>query len=113
MTTHLDLATVDAGTFRPYVGETFTVRSTMGAIDLTLDNVKVFEGSTVRDTEVVVDDAVLPPRKAFALTFVGPLEPVLQSAAVTMSNPRTGPLTLFLSPFRRDRDCMLYESVFN
>lgn len=109
----IDIATADAETFRPYVGETFTVRSTMGAIDLRLDNVKIFEGSTVRDKEVVVEDAVLPPRKAFALTFVGPLDPVLQSAAVTLSNPETGPLTLFLSPFRRDRDCMLYESVFN
>ena len=109
----IDLATADADTFRPHVGGTFTVASTMGPIDLTLENVKIFEGSTIRDSEVVIDGTVLPPRKAFALTFLGPLDPVLRSGLASVSNPRTGTLTLFLSPFRRDRDGMLYEAVFN
>ncbi|MEY8837534.1 hypothetical protein AB9K41_00690 [Cribrihabitans sp. XS_ASV171] len=109
----VDLMTADAETFRPYVGDVFTVASTMGPVDLTLDNIKQFEGSTVRDSEVVADGRLVPPRKAFALTFVGPLEPVLQSGLASVDNSRTGTLTLFISPFRRDRDCMLYESVFN
>lgn len=109
----IDLATADAETFRPHLGEVFKVASTLGQIDLTLDNIKHFAGSTVRDAEVVMDGTVLLPRKAFALTFVGPRDPVLQAGLARMENPRTGPLTLFISPFRRDRDCMLYESVFN
>jgi hypothetical protein len=111
MTIHV--ATADAETFRPYLGETFTVASTLGPVELVLDNIKSFAGSGVRDAEVVVDGTVLPPRVAFALTFVGPLDPVLESGLAPLDNPRAGALTLFLSPFRRDRDCMLYESVFN
>lgn len=109
----IDLATADAETFRPHVGETFTVASTLGPIDLILENIKVFEGSTIRDAEVVVDGTVLPPRKAFALTFLGPLDPVLHSGQASVTHARAGTLTLFLSPFRRDPDGMLYESVFN
>jgi hypothetical protein len=95
------------------LGETFTVASVMGPVELVLENIKVFDGSTIRDTDVVAEDAVVPPRKAFALTFLGPLDPVLRSGLASASNPRTGRLTLFLSPFRRDRDGMLYEAVFN
>ncbi|WP_299658220.1 hypothetical protein [uncultured Tateyamaria sp.] len=99
--------------FDAYVGDRFEVRAETGPVTLMLDNVKIFEGSTIRDNIVVIDDAEIPPRKAFALTFEGPVQPVLASTVYAMTHPALGDMDLFLSPFRQDRDCMLYEAVFN
>jgi hypothetical protein len=109
----IDLVTATADTFRPHVGAQFTVATEVGPVMLRLDNVKLFEGSTVRDNRVEVGGIVHPPRQAFALTFEGPREPVLAPRQVVLTNPILGDLSLFVSPFRQDHDCTLYESVFN
>lgn len=109
----IDLVTATDDTFRPYVGESFTVDSVAGLVVLVLDNVKIFAGSTIRDSHLEIGGVVYPPRKAFALTLVGPREPVLRPAMMVLAHPDLGPLTLFVSPFRQDHDCTLYESVFN
>ncbi|MBI1385546.1 MAG: hypothetical protein GC150_11610 [Rhizobiales bacterium] len=111
--TMIDLVTATHETFGPFIGEVFEVETEQGPVSLTLDNVKIFEGSGVRDNHLEIDGRVYPPRKAFALTFVGPLEPVLAPQVHAIQAATAGRLELFLSPFRRDRDCMLYESVFN
>lgn len=109
----IDLITATAETFRPHVGQRFTVDSVAGPVILTLDNIKVFEGSTIRDNHLEIGGVVYPPRKAFALTFEGPRDPVLRQGMMTLHHQDIGALTLFVSPFRRDHDCALYETVFN
>jgi hypothetical protein len=109
----IDLVTATADTFRPHVGQSFTVATTAGPVTLVLDNVKVFEGSTIRDNRVEVGGLLHPPRKAFALTFEGPREPVLAPRQMDLTHPTLGHLPLFVSPFRQDHDCTLYEAVFN
>ena len=109
----IDLVTVSPDDFRPYIGQTFTVATDAGPLALTLDNVKIFEGSTIRDNRVEVAGRLHPPRKAFALTFEGPRDPVLAPAMHALTHATLGAITLFVSPFRQDQDCTLYESVFN
>lgn len=109
----IDLVTATADTFRRHVGQAFTVDSVAGPVVLTLDNIKIFDGSTIRDNHLEIGGVVYPPRKAFALTLVGPRDPVLRPAMMALTHPEIGPLTLFVSPFRQDHDCTLYETVFN
>lgn len=109
----IDLITATAETFRPHVGTAFTCDSDAGPVVLRLDNIKVFEGSTIRDNHLEIAGVVYPPRKAFALTLIGPREPLLRQGLRVLAHPGLGPLTLFVSPFRQDHDCTLYESVFN
>ncbi|PWK60649.1 DUF6916 family protein [Roseicyclus mahoneyensis] len=109
----IDLVTATADSFRPHIGQDFTVNSVAGPLVLRLDNIKIFEGSTVRDNHLEIGGVVYPPRKAFALTLIGPREPVLRPGLMALSYPHIGPLTLFVSPFRQDHDCTLYEAVFN
>ena len=109
----IDLITATAETFRPHVGQAFNCATDAGAVMLRLDNIKVFEGSTIRDNHLEIAGVVYPPRKAFALTLIGPHAPVLQQGMKELHHPELGPLTLFVAPFRRDHDCTLYEAVFN
>jgi hypothetical protein len=109
----IDLVTATADTFRTHVGKQFSVETAAGRITLTLDNIKIFERSTIRDNKVEVDGVLHPPRQAFALTFEGPRDPVLAPGQIMLTHPDLGALTLFVSPFRQDHDCTLYESVFN
>ena len=109
----IDLITATSDTFAPHVGETFVVQNDAGPVTLTLDNIKIFEGSNIRDNHLSIDGVEYPPRKAFALTFEGPRDPVLASAMTELHNPTLGTLPVFLSPFRQDHTCMLYEVVFN
>lgn len=106
----IDLVTATADTFRPYIGQPFGVA---GDVTLTLDNIKIFEGSMIRDNHVEIDGVTHPPRKAFALTFEGPREPVLPPTMLKLTHHELGEMALFLSPFRQDQTCMLYECVFN
>ncbi len=109
----LDLITATHETFAPFVSHQFAVQRPDGVVMLTLDNVKIFHGSTVRDNELVIDGVLYPPRKAFALTWEGPVEPELPPGTYDIHNDQTGVMTLYVSPFRKDQTCMLYESVFN
>jgi len=109
----IDLVTASADSFRPFIGPVFTVATDAGLVTLTLDNVKVFAGSTIRDNHLEIDGVLHPPRKAFALTFIGPRAPVLAPRMQTLRHPTLGEMALFVSPFRQDHDGMLYESVFN
>lgn len=108
-----DIATASSDSFLPLVGQRFTVDASEGPVAMTLDNVKVFHGSMVRDTRVEIDGTELPARKAFALTLEGPVTPELPPGTYTIRNQEMGAQTLLLSPFRRDADCVLYEVVFN
>lgn len=108
----LDLVTADEESFRPFVGETFTIKALID-VPLTLDNIRTFINPSLRDKRVIVNDVELPVRKPFALTFTGPLDRELASDSFIVSHPELGEFALFLSPFRRDHDCMLYESLFN
>ncbi|WP_146344152.1 DUF6916 family protein [Phaeobacter marinintestinus] len=109
----IDMIKATHETFAPYVSQDFNVQSEAGDITFRLDNVKIFHGSTVRDNTLEIDGVFYPPRKAFALTWEGPRDPQLGPGTYVIENDQTGPMTLYVSPFRRDHDCMLYESVFN
>lgn len=109
----IDIAAAVPEDFDPFIGDGFEIDTGAEPLRLVLDNVKRFEGSMIRDSEVEIDGRVLPPRKAFALTFEGPREPVLDSRMYEVTHSRLGRLALFISPFRQDRTCMLYEAVFN
>lgn len=109
----IDLITATHETFEPFVKQTFEVDTEQGPLSLVLDNIKIFETSTIRDNHLEIDGVVHPPRKAFALTFEGPREPVLTSMTYRVTHHKIGTLELFLSGFRRDHNCMLYESTFN
>jgi hypothetical protein len=109
----IDLNTATHETFRPFVGSVFSVSAASGPVELTLDNVKLASEATIRDSHVEVDGVVLPPRRAFALTFEGPQTPVLHQGIYPLDHPEIGRLDLFLVPFRQDAVCSLYESVFS
>ncbi|MBN8189622.1 MAG: DUF6916 family protein [Salipiger thiooxidans] len=109
----VDLITASPETFEAYIGDSFHVETEAGPVSLTLDNIKRFEKSDIRDNELQIGDVLYPPRKAFALTFEGPTSPVLMSATIKLTHASLGQIHLFLSPFRLDRDCALYEAVFN
>jgi len=111
--TPFDMISAAPEDFGPHTGEPFTVQTEAGPLTLILDNVKRFERSMIRDKVVRIEGEALPPRQAFALTFEGPVTPVLASAMVTLQHATLGDLTLFLSPFRQDEDCVLYEALFN
>lgn len=108
-----DIAQITHDSFQDFIGQVFEISSGAGRVSLILDNIKRFPGSMVRDARLVVEGVELPPRAAFALTFEGPREPIIDSGTYEISHPETGTMLLFLSPFRQDMDCMLYECVFN
>lgn len=109
----IDLIAADHDSFAPFVGTVFTAAAPAGPVALTLDNVKLLSEATRRDNRVEIDGREHPPRRAFSLTFEGPTEPVLPQGIYRLEHPGCGTLELFLSPFRQDRDCMLYEAGFS
>lgn len=108
-----DLVTATHESFAPFVGQRFHVTVAGEDVALLLDNVKRFPNSTIRDARVEIGGRVYPPRESFALTFEGPREPQLAPECHSLRHHTLGKLLLFVSPFRRDMDCMLYEVVFN
>ncbi|WP_049643247.1 DUF6916 family protein [Candidatus Rhodobacter oscarellae] len=99
--------------FKPLVRDTFRVAVGSQTIELTLDNIKIFENSGVRDTKVVVEGVEIPAKKAFALTLEGPREPVLDPTIYALSHDTLGTMQVYMSPFRQDATSTLYEVVFN
>lgn len=109
----IDLIHATAETFADYVGDRFDVQADGGVVTLTLDNIKMFDAKNMRDNHLEIEGVVYPPRPPFALTFEGPREPVLQSQIYKLSHKTIGEIELFISGFRQDHNCMLYESCFN
>lgn len=109
----VDLAKLTAHACKPLVGTAFTVRYGDADLRLVVDNIKVFEGSDIRDRNVVIDGKDAPARQAFALTLIGPQSPELPQGMYDLSHPTLGTNGLFLGCFGKDADGMLYEIVFN
>lgn len=109
----IDLIKATFEDFEPYVGEVFIADYEGGQIELTLDNVKVLSNLQPRDNYLEIEDVEYPARQPFSLTFEGPREPVLHARVYTLSNEKIGNLELFVSGFRQDHQCMLYESSFS
>ena len=108
----IDIADMTHETFAPLVGQMLVVAGPSGPVEMRLDNVKLLSEATRRDNRVEIDGRVLPPRRAFALTLEGPREPVLGQATYGVDFPGLGQYALFVSPFRQDHDCALYEIPF-
>jgi hypothetical protein len=109
----IDPISATAETFEPFLKQSFQIQTESGPIEVILDNIKIYENSGVRDSHLEIDNRVYPIRQAFALTFEGPREPTLVSQMYKITHPETGMLELFISGFRQDHSCMLYESIFN
>lgn len=113
MSMAIDMIHATAESFSDYVGDKFNVQTDHGVTTLTLDNVKLHDEKNMRDNHLEIEGVVYPPRVPFALTFEGPREPILQSQIYKLSHEKIGELELFISGFRQDHNCMLYESCFN
>lgn len=111
MSTDLTLLTAEA--CAPLVGTAFTVHHNNADHTLLVDNIKVFEGSGVRDRQVVLEGTAVPPRQAFAITLVGPHSPELSQGMYDLTHPQLGTNAMFLGCFGKDADGLLYEIVFN
>lgn len=107
-----DIAALLPEDFEPLVGKPLTLSVDGGDFTLMLDNIKRMSAGTKRDNHIEIDGKVLPPRQAFALTLEGPREPVLSPQAYEFDLPGLGKAALFMSPFRQDHDCTLYEVLF-
>ncbi|MGI3187460.1 DUF6916 family protein [Nioella aestuarii] len=90
----IDLISATRESFSDFVGQRFDVQTESNSLSLLLDNVKIFQGSTVRDNHIEIDGVFYPPRKAFALTWEGPREPILASGIYSVTHPETGKLEL-------------------
>jgi len=109
----IDLVTATAEDFDPYIGTVFVTEIEGQSISLILDNVKRSEITQSRDNHLEIEGVVYPPRAYFALTFEGPVEPQLSSIIYNFKHESLGDIQLFISPFRRDHNSMLYESAFS
>lgn len=109
----VDIAGMTHETFAPLVGQTLVLRADEVTLELLLDNVKLLSEATRRDNHLEIDGQVLPPRRAFALTLEGPREPLLHQGVYEIGFPGLGTHLLFVSPFRQDHDCALYEIAFS
>jgi len=108
-----DISQLTPQDFEPLIGQAFFVSSDFGQVALTLDNIKHGSEATLRDSPVEIEGRVLPPRRAFSLTLEGPREPLLEAQIYRMQMPGIGGVELFVSPFRQDADCTLYEIGFS
>ena len=88
-------------TFKPAVGDTFTVGSEGGAkIELLL-------------IEAMPKDAgPHAPRPPFSLLFQGPADPLLPQATYRFENGSLGALEIFIVPLGRDEHGAVYEAFF-
>jgi hypothetical protein len=108
----INLITATHSDFEPFVGQKFDVAIEGGKVELVLDNVKIIKSSNIRDNHLEIDGVVYPVRQPFALTFEGPREPILEPITYSVFHDKAGKMELFVSAFRQDHDCMLYETVF-
>ena len=109
----IDFVTAIHEDFEQFVGQTFKVETPNGIMELKLDNVKPNEKVNIRDNHLELQGTFYPPRQPFALTFEGPREPVFAPDSYMVTTESGEEWFLFLSPFRQDHNCALYESVFS
>lgn len=93
--------TPTAATFRPHLGDTFTIRFTDGSVDLRLAEVPERSGYGT------------PGRTPFALYFLGPGETVLPQRIYAFEHAVLGFFSLFIVPLGPTGEGMRYEAVFN
>lgn len=88
-------------TFKPAVGETFTVGGEEGAaVELLL-------------VEAEHKDAgPHAPRPPFSLLFHGPAEPLLPQGTYRFEHPSLGAMEIFIVPLGRDEHGAVYEAFF-
>lgn len=108
-----DIAQLLPADFEPLIGQDIVVTTEHGQVRLKIDNIKHGSAATLRDNHVEIDGVVYPPRQAFAVTLEGPHEPVIPSMMYPMQIPQMGEMHLFISAFRQDHDCVLYEIAFS
>jgi hypothetical protein len=88
-------------TFRPAVGEAFTVGGEEGAtVELLLVEAESRDGGP---------DA---PRPGFSLLFHGPAEPPLAQGTYRFEHPGIGAMEIFIVPLGRDEHGSVYEAFF-
>jgi hypothetical protein len=88
-------------TFKPAVGDAFTVGGEEGAkIELLLVE------ATPKDV------GPHAPRPAFSLLFHGPAEPLLSQATYPFEHGALGAMEIFIVPLGRDEHGAVYEAFF-
>lgn len=87
-------------TFRPAVGQAFTVGDEGGAkVELILaEAAEVGAG---------------PPASAFSLLFHGPADPLMPQATYRFEHGSLGTMEIFIVPLGRDEHSAVYEAVFS
>ncbi|WP_309713902.1 hypothetical protein [Armatimonas sp.] len=98
MSAALDLRTVTAESFAPFVGTELVTET----VTLTLT-----EASPLRQKPHVPE-----ARQPFRLTFTGPA-PLLPQGIYTLAHPELEPLDIFLVPIAGNEDGFTYEAIFN
>ena len=89
-------------TFRPAVGQTFTVGDEGGAkVELTL----------AEATEV--ESGQHAPRPSFSLLFHGPADPFLPQATYRFEHESLEAMEIFIVPLGRDEHSAVYEAAFS
>lgn len=96
----MDLGALTLATFRPLVGDRFTV-----------------EGAMPAALELVLESATAAGewpggRDPFSLIFVGPDEPLLPQAIYELRHESLGVLQIFVVPVARDAVGVRYQAIF-
>lgn len=90
------------GTFRPAVGQAFTV-SDEGGTKVELILAEAAE----------VDAGPHAPAPAFSLLFHGPADPLMPQATYRFEHGSLGTMEIFIVPLGRDEHSAVYEAVFS
>jgi len=109
----IDLITATDADFSPFIGQEFNIEIDGSEVKLVLKNVELSKNATIRDNHLEIGGVVYPPRAPFALTFLGPVEPVLRQSMYKLTNEEVGSVELFLSPFGQDSNGINYECAIS
>jgi hypothetical protein len=100
------LERLTANSFVPLVGDTFVLDGgDAGRLEL-----KLLE-SRLHDPDAPAEDDS-GARAPFALTFRGPLEPVLPQSIYHLEHDSVGAMEIFIVPIARNEAGTTYEAVF-
>ena len=92
-------------TFTPHVGTTFHLSFGSHELDLSLESAAPIETESG-------GGAGGPTRAPFALTFIGPLDPVWHQGTYDVTHEHLGGFPLFVVPLGPEGEVMRYEAVF-